>query len=208
MNRGLLVGINSYPGAPLRGCVNDVLDMAQFLTKACGFAMNDIRLLTDDRATTTGILERIGWLLTGLKAGDRVIFHYSGHGAQMATRNPQGEVDGLDEVICPVDFDWKDEHTIRDKQFAQIFSAVPRGVEFVWVSDSCHSGGLSREMPPPNNAPNMPKAMPQPADLAWRVDTAKSTRIAPMGIQKAAAVANGVNATAPASNPPNRRRCG
>ena len=73
MNRGLLVGINSYPGAPLRGCVNDVLDMAQFLTKACGFAMNDIRLLTDDRATTTGILERIGWLLTGLKAGDSAV---------------------------------------------------------------------------------------------------------------------------------------
>jgi metacaspase-1 len=192
MNRALLVGINTYPGAPLRGCVNDVMDMAHFLTKSCGFAMNDVRLLTDDRATTTGILDRIGWLLTGLKAGDRVMFHYSGHGAQMATRNPQGEVDGLDEVICPVDFDWSDAHAIRDKQFAQIFSAVPKGVEFVWVSDSCHSGGLTRDMAPPaaNGAVSVPRMMPVPADLAWRVQTAREAGIAPMGVQKAAQKAN------------------
>jgi hypothetical protein len=61
----------------------------------------------------------------------------------MPTRTA-GEIDGLDEVICPVDFDWSDEHAIRDDDFNRIMSKVPAGVEFVWVSDSCHSASLER----------------------------------------------------------------
>ena len=52
MDRALLVGINAYPGAPLAGCLNDVTDMATFLTSKSGFAADSIRLLTDSRATT------------------------------------------------------------------------------------------------------------------------------------------------------------
>ncbi len=52
MNKAVLVGINEYPGCPLEGCVNDVSDMAQFLTSKCGFAPRDIRLVTDAQATT------------------------------------------------------------------------------------------------------------------------------------------------------------
>ena len=63
-NRALLVGINAYPGQPLRGCVNDVSDMAKFLVEKCQFASDDIRLLVDARATTEGIYDRLGWLLT------------------------------------------------------------------------------------------------------------------------------------------------
>ena len=182
MQRALLVGINEYPSAPLHGCVNDVQDMAEFLVERCGFDMNDVRLLTDARATTQGILERIGWLLTGVRLGDRIFFQYSGHGAQMATRNPQGEVDGLDEVICPVDFDWSDDHVIRDKDFDRIFSAVPPGVEFVWVSDSCHSGDLSRDIPHPGR---LPRSMPLPADMDWRLRTARKAGLRALGMRSA-----------------------
>ena len=50
-----------------------------------------------------------------------------------ATRNPQGEVDGLDEAICPVNFSWSDldSTAIRDKDFFEIFKSIPAGVEFV-----------------------------------------------------------------------------
>jgi len=183
MNRAFLVGINSYPGAPLRGCVNDVVDMANFLVNQCAFRKEEIRLLTDDRATTAGIVERLNWLAKGLKKGDRVLFHYSGHGAQMATRNKKEEIDGLDEVICPVDFDWSDAHAVRDKDFAKIFSAVPDGVEFVWVSDSCHSGDLSRDM-------SVKRAFPCPADFAWRNSAAENIKKTPLGLSKAATSIN------------------
>lgn len=187
MNKALLVGINKYPSAPLNGCVNDVKDMANFLVSKCQFTMDNVRLLTDERATTTAIIDRLGWLLNGTRAGDRVLFHYSGHGAQLPTRNPQGEIDGLDEVICPVDFDWTDEHTIRDKDFNRIFSAIPEGVEFVWVSDSCHSGDLFKLILLPKTKI---KTITPPADIEWRIETAKSKLIKPLGLKEVASSLN------------------
>jgi len=188
MNRALLVGINNYPGNPLRGCLNDISDMADFLVARCAFAESDIRLLTDRRATKQAIVERLDWLLHGLQPGDRVLFHYSGHGAQVPTRNPQGEVDGLDEVICPVDFDWTDATMIRDKDFARYFSVIPAGVEFVWISDSCHSGDLTRGLPQRMNSRR--KCLELPLDLAWRLRTARALKITPDTLTRSAARLN------------------
>jgi len=179
MNRALLVGINAYPGCPLAGCVNDVQHMAEFLVSAHGFQESDIRLLTDARATTGAILDRLAWLVGGVQAGDRILFHYSGHGATFAGRNAAGEVDGVDDVICPVDFDWSPERMIADFQFVRIFEAMPPGVLFNWISDSCHSGHLDRQMPAPVIRP---RAFPVPADMAWRVRTARARGLAPRGI--------------------------
>lgn len=179
MDRALLVGINAYPGAPLAGCVNDVTDMAAFLTAKCGFAADSIRLLTDERATTAGILERLNWLLGGLTVGDRVMFHYSGHGTQVAQRDGSGSVNSLDDAICPVDFDWTEPHMILGKQFKQLFAGVPQGVEFVWVSDSCHSGDLDRMLPRPGGSTAVQRFLVPPADLAWRAITAIENKIAP-----------------------------
>lgn len=170
MNRALLVGINAYPGNELHGCVNDVTDMAEFLVSHAGFEESDIRLLTDGRATTSAILTRLEWLTSGVKRGDRIVFHYSGHGAQFPVRE-KGKVTRVDECICPVDFDWTEEHAIRDKQFHDLFSKVPAGVDFSWVSDSCFSGDLARDMAPLGWRI---KSMPMPADIAWRLRTAET----------------------------------
>jgi hypothetical protein len=143
-NKALLVGINAYP-APneLNGCINDIDDMTAYLTTQRGFQRKAIKRIIDAQATTAKVLAALDRFATSLKPGDRALFHYSGHGAQMPTRTA-GEIDGLDEVICPVDFDWSDEHAIRDDDFNRIMSKVPAGVEFVWVSDSCHSASLER----------------------------------------------------------------
>jgi len=143
MDKALLVGINAYHGAPLQGCINDVDDMAKFIRASCNFTKAAMMRLTNHAATATAILSGLNWLVVNAKPGDRLLFHYSGHGAQVPTRTA-GEVDGLDEVICPVDFDWTDKRLIRDKQFHTIFGKIPAGVEFVWISDSCHSGDLSK----------------------------------------------------------------
>ncbi len=171
MNRAFLVGINAYPGNELNGCVNDVTDMASFLVSHCQFQEDDIRLLTDKRATTKAIEDHLTWLLTGIKTGDRIVFHYSGHGAQFPIRDANGHVTRVDECICPVDFDWTEQHAIRDKQFNDLFAKVPKGVEFTWVSDSCFSGVLAKDMLPPKRKI---KAFPMPADIAWRMRTAET----------------------------------
>ena len=169
-DKALLIGINAYPGAPLAGCINDVTDMAEFLVKACNFAPASIRLLVDNRATTEAIKERLEWLVSGLKKGDRVVFQYSGHGAQVASRAGSGEVDSLDEVVCPYDFDWTDSKMIRDKDFNRIFGRIPPGVLAMWISDSCHSADLGRN--PGNLGGRRIKALLPPADLRWRILTA------------------------------------
>src|SRR5215471_14267975 len=190
MNRALLVGINKYPSPnELHGCVNDVNDMAHFLVSQCAFKHDDVRLVADERATANAIFERLGWLLNGVSKGDRICFHYSGHGAQVAARNPQGQTDKFDEVICPVDFSFDDDSTmIRDKDFVRLFSTVPAGVEFVWVSDSCFSGGLTKAMlPMPHNVTTFKhKTFALPADIAWRNQTALAKKLRPLGIKGAA----------------------
>jgi len=103
------------------------------------------------------------------------------------TRNPEGELDGKDEVICPVDFDWTDHHMIRDKEFDKLFSGVPAGVEFVWISDSCHSGDLERDIPPRNSRF---RRYPVPADIRWRQITAAKIGISGMGMNQGAAAPN------------------
>jgi metacaspase-1 len=192
MNKALLIGITKYPTAPLYGCVNDITAMADFLVEHKFFKEKEIRLLADTRATTHAIKERLDWLVSNVKSGDRLFFYYSGHGAQMPTRGMSGEVDGLDEVICPVDFDWTDEKAVRDKDFDKIFAKVPKGVEFIWISDSCHSGDLTsaehhyfysegkkkeKELKAGKEEMGTPKFIPQPVDIHWRTRTAGKEKI-------------------------------
>ena len=149
-NKALLVGINAYPNSNnnLRGCVNDIVDMEYFITsKNKVYAKENIKTLTDSRATKKGILDHLNWLILGANAGDQILFHYSGHGAQMPSKGHTFEQDGLDEIICPYDFSVDDagQTAFSDKEFAKIFATIPKGVHFVWISDSCHSEDLSRK---------------------------------------------------------------
>ena len=149
-NKALLVGINAYPNPNnnLRGCINDILDMEYFIaSKNMVYAKENIKTLTDSKATKKGILNQLNWLLLGANAGDQILFQYSGHGAQIPSHSPAIEKDGLDEIICPYDFSGEDAAAtaISDKEFAGIFAKIPQGMHFVWISDSCHSEDLSRK---------------------------------------------------------------
>ena len=83
--KALLVGINRYkiPGADLQGCVNDVTNLRDCLLKYFGATLGNIRVLTDARATRAGILDGLAWLTKEAKAGDSLVFHFSGHGSQI-----------------------------------------------------------------------------------------------------------------------------
>jgi len=147
-NKALLVGINKYPDPrnELRGCVNDILEMEHFITEANKvYPKKNIKKLTNKEATKKEILIQLKWLIEGAEAGDQLLFHYSGHGAQAPALFTSLEKDGLDEIICPYDFDGTNKTSLRDKEFAQLFAGIPKGVHFVWISDSCHAEDLSRD---------------------------------------------------------------
>ncbi len=147
MKKALLVGINKYKDAPLRGCVNDCLMMYKVLAEKFQFDTKNINLITDYECTKQGILRELYWLTAGAKAGDILYFHYSGHGSQIVVDDwtTSNEADGLDEILCPVDLNWKDP--LRDNDLNEIFKTVPKGVKVVVVLDCCHSGSGLRNTP-------------------------------------------------------------
>lgn len=143
--RALLIGINNYPDPEnvLEGCVNDVFLMSSVLQES-GFVPKEIRIVLDDRATTEAIMERLHWLLDGVKDGDERVLFYSGHGAQIPGYGAREEPDHVDECLVPYDFDWSPAHAILDNQFCELYSQLPYGCYFVAMFDCCHSGGITR----------------------------------------------------------------
>lgn len=149
MKKALLVGINRYPdpGNELKGCVNDVRQMADTLKTGYGFPGNgDMRILTDARATTKAILDGLAWLTAGASPGDSLVFHYSGHGSQVPDKNGDETTDRLDEILCPYDLDW--DHPLTDDVLAAACATVPRGALLTVILDCCHSGTGLREFAP------------------------------------------------------------
>jgi hypothetical protein len=150
--KALLVGINDYApggagGPDLRGCVNDVRDMANTLS-VLGIvpaAPTTMRILTDARATRAAILTSFRWLLTGAKRGDVLVFYYSGHGSQVIDVGGD-EADRRDETICP--HDYATAGMIKDDDLRSLLAALPPGVNLDVILDSCHSGSATRDLPP------------------------------------------------------------
>src|SRR3989304_4521913 len=104
MKKALLVGINRYPDPrnELKGCVNDVRQVAGMLKERYGFPGDaDMRLLTDARATTKAILDGLAWLTAGASPGDSLVFHYSGHGSQVPDMSGDETTDRLAEILFP-----------------------------------------------------------------------------------------------------------
>jgi len=140
MKKAFLVGINKYPGSALRGCVNDVITIFQILTSKFGFKAEEIKVISDYEATKENILKGLKWLTTGVKSGDTIVFHYSGHGSQVMVDDctSSNEVDQREEILCPVDLDWNDP--LRDHTVGAYFKRVPKDCTTLVILDCCHSG--------------------------------------------------------------------
>lgn len=127
------VGVNLYPGAELRGCVEDI-ESLKVMNIALPQFVGCIELL-DGEATTENIHEALTDTVAKLTEDDILMFQYSGHGTLTAHKH---------EAICPVDFDWTEGHMLTDQNLVDIFEHMPEGSKLYWLSDSCHAGGLSR----------------------------------------------------------------
>jgi len=143
--RALLIGINEYAlvGANLRGCVNDVQNIAGALTDLYGFAPADTTMLVDDQATKAAMMQAIAELVDTAAPGDVLYLHYSGHGSNVPDTNGDEETDGRDEILCPHDLDWNDPLT--DDWLRTTFDRLDPGASLTVVMDCCHSGSNTRE---------------------------------------------------------------
>lgn len=139
VKRALCVGINNYPGTQndLNGCVNDAREWAYILKSKYGFS--EISTLFDSAATASNIKKNLEAILMKSKNGDNVAFTYSGHGTTVLDTDGD-EADKYDEALYCYDT------IIRDDELRDIISKMPKGVKFTVISDSCHSGTVTRAL--------------------------------------------------------------
>lgn len=137
--KALCIGINNYPGTAndLSGCVNDAHDWAALLSKK-GFTVNT---LLDAAATKAAMVSAIDAMIEGAAKGDSLIITYSGHGTWVPDSSGD-EPDGRDEALCPHDLTSKG--ALLDDEIHALFAKRGAGVRIVLISDSCHSGSVSR----------------------------------------------------------------
>jgi hypothetical protein len=165
-NRALCIGINNYPGThmDLGGCINDANDWAAELGRR-GFTVSK---LLDSEATKAAMVAGFKSVIGGAVKGDLVVITYSGHGTYVPDTNGD-ELDGLDEALCPYDVQTA-RAALLDDEIHALFAARAAGVRLVLISDSCHSGTVTRAAaadPDAEDAPR-PRFMPMgnwlPAD--------------------------------------------
>ncbi len=148
----LLVGINSYPQSPLRGCLNDVRHMQEYLqARLAGDSAGgdssrlQLEILTESEATRERIIDRFRSHLGQAEKGDTALFFFAGHGSQ--ERPPQLyeslEDDGWSETLMA--YDSFEGHHLADKELAVLIAEVEKkGAHILVILDSCHSGSATR----------------------------------------------------------------
>lgn len=138
--RSLHIGLNAvdpnhYAGwsGELFACENDAKDMADIATSQ---GMVPTILLTQ-QATRSRVLAGLRAAAKQLQSGDLFLLTYSGHGGQV--RDVTGdEPDKKDETWCLYDAEF-----IDDELYLEL-SKFTKGVRVLVLSDSCHSGTVTR----------------------------------------------------------------
>jgi hypothetical protein len=155
MKLALCIGINDYPGTEndLAGCCNDADDWSAALT-ARGFTT---RRLVDSAASGAAIRTGLRDLLSRATDGDAVVITYSGHGTWLPDDDGD-EPDRRDEALCPHDI--AENGPLLDDELHDLFALAAPGVRTVLISDSCHSGTLTRLNRPIGDRAARPRFLP------------------------------------------------
>ncbi len=159
----LSIGLNSvdpahYDGweGKLAACEADAKDMVA-IAKKRGFVKTDI-LLTQ-KATAEAVTKAILAAAKQLVKGDMFLLTYSGHGGQVPDKNLD-EMDRMDETWLLYD------RQLVDDEMYQLYSKFKSGVRVLVLSDSCHSGSVTRAMP--RREITLPAVRAMPRDVGDR----------------------------------------
>ena len=121
----------------LRTCGKDCLDMKE-IAEAQNFESSTV--LLNEEGTRDAVTKAIADASEKLESGDMLFISYSGHGASL----PDGsgdEEDGKDESWCLFD------GCLLDDELYALWTRFDEGVRIMVVSDSCHSGTVTKVAP-------------------------------------------------------------
>lgn len=123
---------------PLVACIFDAKDMMKIAKQK---KFDESYILTNEKGTHENLVKHIKAAAKKLKKGDIFFLTYSGHGAYVPDNN-KDEADGNDETWCLYN------RMIIDDELAYLWSKFKTGVRILMLSDSCHSGTVSRVLKP------------------------------------------------------------
>lgn len=166
------VAINDYENSEndLKGCLNDQEKILNLFKRYAPI------VLSNSEATVDNVKLVLQAILNASKPGDRVVFHYSGHGTQVPDMNNE-EKDGIDEALYLYD------NCLVDDELFNILSQVKDGVKLLVLLDSCFSGTATKDLNIRNRSVRMfsisgkrNKAFITGKDIKWAVISACSEK--------------------------------
>lgn len=120
---------------PLNACEADAEDMIA-IAKSQGY---DSKIMLTKAATRAAVIDSIKQAAEILQSGDIFWLTYSGHGGQLPDLNGD-EDDDMDETWCLYDGE------LVDDRLNGLFARFKAGVRILMLSDSCHSGTVSKDV--------------------------------------------------------------
>ncbi|KAJ6614145.1 caspase domain-containing protein [Mycena sp. CBHHK59/15] len=164
----------------LQGCVNDAQAFRSFLldtreSRGLQVPESNIEFLENEGATRAGILEKFkSHFLNNPDIPDKgeatMILFFAGHGSRVEATDNLLLSDGKVETICPsdertLDADGNYVHGIPDYVLGWMLKrlAEKKGGNITVILDSCHSGGMGREVGRERTTKN--PSLPVPLEL-------------------------------------------
>ncbi len=159
-NRALLVGIGKYDTrstgwSTIHG--DRDVDMIAEALKKHGFKAENIKCLKNSQATKASIVKAMKELAEQCRPGDKVLFHFSGHGQPISDLNGDEKKKPFDEALVPYDACrtrrykigskfYNGENHLIDDEINFLLDGIKkklgsRGLLFV-AFDACYSEGL------------------------------------------------------------------
>lgn len=150
--RAVIVGADEYDSQPrLRGAAADAHDLERTLR---GLGVRDLTALTNAQVRREAVEAAITHVTEAAHPGDLVIIAFAGHGTRLPEyfKGSNPATDPQDEVFLLPAFDKRGagtaERILNKEMNAWLWRIEKKGADVLFVADTCHGGGLTREIDP------------------------------------------------------------
>jgi hypothetical protein len=146
----LVIGIDAYKNfRGLHGAVADARDIEGSLRR---HGVTEITTLIDEAVTRATVTAAMDHLINQVRSGDLVIITFAGHGSQVPALVRTPENGGMEELFILTDFAEEgpglQEHLFDREIFVWLSQLDAKGAAVIFLADSCHGGGMSKEIDP------------------------------------------------------------
>jgi hypothetical protein len=132
----LSIGVGTYVELPNLKCpAADAKGFSDVLQS--GSEQTQTRLITDQQATKSAIIEGVKWLSANAGRDDTAMFFFSGHGGRQSSSKD------AEAFLCPANASLSDhEKTCITSQELNSLLSVTKSKRIIMLLDTCYSGGM------------------------------------------------------------------